>query len=163
MFVYTREGHINLRHVARVETAWLAGGAIRHLFYNVTGDLIGKSDDQDFDIEKLTAPVVPAARGTSVVLIYRPHREASRPEEGDVWAEYVPVLGWRLTQSGAQPVIHDEVDLESARVLHPFNGRFLCPGDQTFETVARAVADTLRDAQEVWDAHHAKRTAGAAQ
>ena len=152
MFVHTDEGRLNLAHVARIKNTGPRGGKWWRIFYGANGERLGANDDPDLDIETLMAPIVPAAPGTTVVLIYHPHTEASRPEPDDIWVETVPVLAWRCTSLGAVPIIFEDEDLRNARILHPLpDGRFLAPGDRTFETVGEAVASALQDAQEAWD------------
>lgn len=156
-FVNTKDGWINLAHVAKIKTTYTRDGQEKHLLYSVDGSLCGTTDDPDFDILVLAAPVVHAAPGSTITAIHSPHYDAAnRPKSDDVWSEKVPVLAWRCTSAGVVPVTPDDADLRYCRILHPLpNGHFFAPGDQTFESVEQAVSNTLRDAQEGWDRPHA--------
>lgn len=164
MFAKTNDGCVNLAHVATVKTTWGRAGKQRHILFGGNGVALGEAEDDSFDVETMTAPVVPASPGTTVILIHQPHIEGQRPKTDDVWSEEVPVIAWRCLSFGAFPITLDDEDLKQTRILHPLpNGELLAPGDQTFESLDQAMANTLRDVQDQWDRRNNERTKGGAK
>ena len=164
MFVLTNEGYINLDHVTQIKPFWKNGGDTKHILYGRDGRSLGSTEDPDFDLEALTAPIVPAAPGTTIVIIGICHSNGgARPAPDDLWREEVPVLAWRCMSRGAEPVIWDQDSLKHDTVFHRMpGGSLMIPGGCSYETRGEAEQAILEHAQEGWDLRHAEREGGVA-
>ena len=151
MFVSTDNGLVNLAHVARVAPSFSGD---RHILYDTDGASIGRVNDPNFDPDLLVAPVIPAAPGTTVIVIAEPKGE-QRPTADDLWHEKIPVLGWRCMPYGAEPIVWDPETLKAGLVFHRMpDGSLVCPGAWVYSGLDQALAGLLYWEQQNWDRRH---------
>jgi hypothetical protein len=115
-FVRTREGHINLANVVRIKPDEKPrneeGNA--DLWYTEQGKVMVTRAFLRGDLAEITAPLVPAAPGHSVVTI-----EQDPPHA----IQYLDVIAWRIEGDIAWPVVAGEPQVNELSsdwgILHP--------------------------------------------
>ena len=110
------------------------------------------------DVDGLPATVIPAAAGTTALLITC-EIGAARPQLRDLRVTYPDVLGWRFTSDhvGAEPVFaFDPFARPDRRVAEAFvrdGSLFRGQSDDAPATLAEVKARVLRRSCQAWDEH----------
>lgn len=162
MFVSTDNGAVNLQFVARIARRWAKGGPAVTLFYAADGKIIDTLTGGSFDAEESTASVVAAAPGTIAIVASVVADGDALPSESDVLTYELPIIAWRVTRYGAEPVL-PEAPASNERVLIVLpDEQLLAVEDQTYRDLATARAAMLADAQRAWTQRHRARAGTAA-
>jgi hypothetical protein len=152
-FIMTREGSVNLDHVARTKPAADGNG---ERLYDKDGELLGVTYG-----EIPTGTFVPAAPGFYATVI-TVDSIGHRPTEKDVWAERMPVAAWRIDeapeskQEYATPILPDGMCGNQVALVELPDGR-LCNYDSTYDGIVDAKATILLYHQNEWDRRHGEK------
>lgn len=161
-FVDTDRGLINLDHVARMTSNQAPRrGAMAYCFYGADGAVLGSLvTAADFDLMQLAAPVVPAAAGQTAVLVgVATEACAVRPTPDDIWAERVPIVGWRLCYGCAQPVLIEEPSSNQTLLIALPGGKLVEPDSCVHDSLEAALDWVLQRCQREWDRRYATAAA----
>lgn len=116
---------------------------------------------------------VPAAPGQMVYLIHVvDDGDNVRPTEGDIYAELVPVIAWRIEPYGERerdypteplegvfPVSFQEMLGPDAQFFFPMpDGTLIGPSERRYADLDEAKKRTLMRAQQEWDKANASKT-----
>lgn len=129
MFIDTDEGAINLRHVICAQDLQVNGSPPRtRIWYRQGGEIRSTCTYGGCDqLEKMTAPVVPARPEYYVVGVYG--------SDGEYSIYRVPIVAWRIMPDYAEPVCYDVIDEDAVAILDP-DGKVTLSGTQTFESIS---------------------------
>jgi hypothetical protein len=152
MFIKNSNGYINLDAVARGSLGQIERGrSIPTGYFSPTGAEIDRVGELP-DLEKMTAPLVPASGAATLAVSLRVDPTDQRPTA--VHTETAAVVAWRVTRHGAEPVyIGPEpsglmfVGVGAGKLLETATGRLHNDIDQARDAVLQA-------AQREWDTAH---------
>lgn len=153
-FVYTKQGQVNLDHVAK--TATNVKGET--LLYDKAGEILGTA------IEEIHGgPIIPGSSGQSAVII-TVYDEDGRPAEDDIVHQYVPIIAWRICPSLAGhpsgygiPILAEDVSSNQCVFVEFPDGKLCSASDRTYDNLDKAKEDILNEFQRLWDQRQAKR------
>jgi len=152
-FIETDSGWVNLGHVATVGKRQRTARREELVFRNIDGrelDTLGWPNA--LNVEQLTAPVIPAAVGAVAVVIgIYPEGFDDRPTDGDVMAERVPIVGWRITADGAEPVLINPASASETVLIEAPDGQIHSFGEGTYANLDEAKRNILRRTQDRWE------------
>jgi hypothetical protein len=146
-FIEVDSGWVNASLVARIEYQKCRNPGL--LFYSADKSVIGKKTcHSDFDPSDL-APIVPAAPGSTAVIILVVS-SGDRPNE--VMSFVRPIVAWRIVEGVAIPVLTEKPASSEHILIRSEDGTLTeSNGIGSFKSVQDAESYFLRDAQQKWD------------
>ncbi len=153
IFIRTDTACVNLAHVTCVlsRRSNRTKGVLRYEFIGPEGYTLGTLEADHFDIEALTAPILPAAPGALAYVVSIDDDSGARPTEADLFIRLLHVIGWRVFQHWIEPILVETTcDGEHVLVVCE-DGTLVEPEIQRHANLETAKAEILRQAQEAFD------------
>ena len=145
-FIEVDDGWVNASHVARIELQKCKNPGL--LFYSADKSVIGKKTcHSGFDPSDI-APIVPAAPGSTAVIISASNGN-DRPSEALSWT--YPIVGWRISEGAGTPILTDQITSDDHVLIQSKDGSLIGKEGAVFANIAEARDHVLRLAQQSWD------------
>jgi hypothetical protein len=156
-FIATQRGSINLDIVARVIPGQRQPSYKPAVYVTTDGERYEGYYSED-DVERLTAPVIPAD-ATLATVIYMSEEEG----EDQIFVEEDLILGWRDLGDYREPVFIEEISANGTAFLQ-YGGRWheLTYGGSSFETlddVKKAILERSADDRKIREKIAARQAA----